>query len=63
LAFASPSFFEGMFNLPQPTDGHSAGETKDGLPIILMTEKRYVLEKLLPRLQWSILLRFLHWKT
>jgi len=47
LAFASPSFFEGMFNLPQPTDDNSMGETKDGLPIIPVTEERQVLENLL----------------
>jgi len=33
LAFASPSFFEGMFNLPQPTGDHVMGETRDGLPV------------------------------
>ena len=47
LAFASPTFFEGMFNLPQPTQDHSMGETKDGLPVIPVAENCHVLENLL----------------
>lgn len=47
LAFASPSFFGGMFNLPQPADDQGTEERKDGLPVIPVTEKRQVLERLL----------------
>lgn len=33
LSFASP-FFEGMFDLPQPTNPSNLDDTKDGLPLI-----------------------------
>lgn len=48
LSFASSSFFEGMFSLPQPTDAISSqSNSHDGLAIIPVSEPSSVLDLLL----------------
>lgn len=46
LLLGSP-FFRDMFALPQASEGDPSGETKDGLPVVQVTEGRKVLEMLL----------------
>lgn len=44
LSIASPSFFGGMFSLPQPQE--TGGEMKDELPVIRVTENQRMLLKM-----------------
>lgn len=47
LSYASPSFFGGMFPLPQPPTPSAADEMKDGIPVLLVTETSSVMKGLL----------------
>ena len=48
LAYASP-VFKDMFALPQVPQSDNSNETKDGLPVVQMTEKKKTVEMLLLR--------------
>jgi hypothetical protein len=46
LSYASP-FFKSMFALPQVPEGDDSNETRDGVPVIQVTEERDTLQRLL----------------
>jgi hypothetical protein len=46
MSLASP-FFRDIFALPQALEGNNSDKTKDGLPVVQMTEEKKILETLL----------------